>query len=159
MAKSLTLRYVIWAQALMVWSAVVYAAETDKFVTGVEAIPFEAFKYVLIIAVVSGTAATLTKITKLDSQGQLPRYRSLTLEIVKDVVCSLAAGVLAFFATSWIKGIDFWLQAIVIFMAGYGGSRFLEAVFSDGFTPALGNFFNRVLGRPSANAPRNDSPP
>lgn len=147
MAKSLQLKYVLWAYILMSWSVVVYAAERDKFVTGMEAIPYEAFKYVLILVAFAGTAATLAKLTKKDA----PPIRNLPLEIAKDTVGSFAAGVFAFLATSWVDAeiykISFWFQALVIFFSGYGGSQFLASVFSDDFRPAVSNFIARALGR------------
>lgn len=152
MAKS-SLRIVIWFWTLTMWGVTVYAAEKDRFVTGIEAIPFEALKYILIIVAISGSAATLTKLTKENA----PIIRNLPLEIVKDAVTSFAAGVLAFFVTSWQhEYIPFWLQAIIIFMAGYGGSRFLETVFTEGFTPAMKGGWDWLVSRITGRQP---SPP
>lgn len=153
MAKSFQLkRFAIWFCAFFSWSLVVDAAEKDRFVTGIEAIPFEALKYILIIVAISGSAATLTKLTKENA----PIIKNLPLEIVKDAVTSFAAGVFAFLVTSWLDTEPFWLQASIIFMAGYGGSRLLEAVYADGFTTVLKNFINRMLGKSMVEPP---SPP
>jgi hypothetical protein len=142
-AKS-QLRLVAWIIITIAWSATVVAAEKDRFVTGIEAIPYEALKYVLFIVAISGSAATLTKLTKENA----PIIKNLPLELLKDGVTSFAAGVFAFFVTSWQSDfIPFWLQAVIIFMAGYGGSRFLEAVYADGFTSVVKNFINRMLGK------------
>lgn len=151
MAKSTQLKWVGWFYILFSWSTVVYAAQNDKFLTGMQSIPLESFKYVIIIVGLSGAAATLTKLTKENA----PRIRSLPLEIAKDVVTSFAAGVLAFLVAGWVDSsiyaFPFWLHAIFIFLAGWGGGNFLETAFNEGMTqgvvPMFRNFINRVLGR------------
>lgn len=164
MAASLQLKIAIWFYILTSWTVVVYAAEQDKFSTGIEAIPFESFKYVLIIVAISGTAATLTKLTKTHDPNlpPPPPIKNLPLEIVKDAVTSFAAGVFAFLVTSWWEGVDFWMQAIIIFIAGYGGSRALESVFNEGFMPWMRGVFDRILNRHPTSAtpaPPSQDPP
>lgn len=153
MAKSAQLRLAAWFYILFSWSAVVYAAENDKFLAGMQSIPLESFKYIIIIVALSGAASTLTKLTKRDA----PYIKNLSLEIVKDVVTSFAAGVLAFFFAGWVDSsiyaFPFWLHAIVIFLAGWGGGGFLEATFEEGFIPACRSLMNRLLGRINAAAP------
>lgn len=151
MAQSFQLRFVAWFYIIFCWNTIVYAAENDKFITGMQSIPLESFKYVFGIVALSGAAATLTKLTKENP----PKFRSIPLEIIKDVVTSFAAGTLAFLVCGWVDssiyGFPFWLHAIVIFFAGWGGSNFLETAFNEGMTqgivPVFRNFINRILGR------------
>lgn len=140
MAKSLQLKYAIWAYLIFNWGAVAYAAESP-LVAGLESIPIKALGYVLALSVIGGTAGTLTKIARPDiAIGNLP------LEITKDMSASIVAGVLAFFFTSWFKeGFNFWLQAALVTMAGYGGSKVLDVMLIDGALPGLREFMQRVL--------------
>lgn len=150
MAKSVQLKYLTytaWFLGLISFSVVVYAAENDKFATGMDAIPFASFKYILILTVISGVLSVLVKLCKPNPV----IIRSLPLEIAKDAVGSLAAGVLAYLVTSWIDAaitpVNFLAQAIVIFFAGYGGSRWIESAYEDGFLAWTKGLINRILGR------------
>lgn len=137
MAKSLQLKIAILLHLLLTWCTFAYAAEENSFVAGLESIPLKAIGLVLFISVVGGSASTLTKIARPDVV-----VRSLALEISKDMVCSIAAGMLLFLFTSWWTW-NFWGQATMILLAGYGGSKVLDFSLSEGFFPALA----RALGR------------
>lgn len=137
-AKSLQLKKAIWAYLLVNWSVVAYAAE-NPLVQGIEAIPVKAFLYVLALSVVGGAAGTLTKLTRPDIV-----VRNLPLEISKDMMASIVAGMLAFFFSSWWNGINFWLQAGLVTLAGYGGSKVLDAALADGFFPWMQRVFGKV---------------
>lgn len=139
MAKSLQLKYAIWAYLFLTWSTMAYAAD-NRFVDGIEAIPHKAFAYVLGLAIIGGAAGTLTKLSRPDVV-----VRSLPLEISKDIMASLVAGLLAFFASSWVDKFDFWLTAIAITLAGYGGSKVLDAALVEGAMPWLRDFMRRVF--------------
>lgn len=143
MAKSYQLKYAIWAYLLMTWSALAYAAESP-FVTGIDAIPQKAFAYVFGLAIIGGAAGTLAKLARPDVV-----VRNLPLEIAKDIVASLVAGMLAFFITSWLDNFDFWLTAIAITMAGYGGSKVLDFALVEGFMPWLRDLLRRVFNLPT----------
>lgn len=139
MAKSLQLKYAIWACLFLNWGAVAYAAE-NPLVEGLESIPIKALGYVLALSIVGGTAGTLTKIARPDLI-----VRNLPLEITKDMVASIVAGLLAFFGTMWWEGVNFWLQAALVTMAGYGGSRVLDMMLIDGAMPWFKSFMQRVF--------------
>jgi len=142
-AKSLQLKIAILLHLLLTWCTFAYAAEENSFVAGLESIPLKAIGLVLFISVVGGSASTLTKIARPDVV-----VRSLALEISKDMVCSIAAGMLLFLFTSWWTW-NFWGQATMILLAGYGGSKVLDFSLAEGFFPAL----SRALGRSAAPPP------
>jgi hypothetical protein len=137
-AKSLQLKKAIWAYLLINWSVLAYAADNSSLVNGIEAIPLKAFLYVFALSVVGGAAGTLTKLTRTDIV-----VRNLTLEIAKDILASLVAGLLVFFFSSWWSNVNFWLQAGLVTLAGYGGSKVLDTALADG----LGPWLNRVFGK------------
>lgn len=154
MAKSIQLRFataLCWFFASLTCCAVAYAADNDKFVTGIEAIPFRSFGYVLIIIVVAGPLATLSKMTKKD---RVP-ITDLPLEIIKDQLGSLAAGVLAFLTVGWIDTtwvtIDVKAQVGIIFFSAYGGNRLIESIANDKFFPLVHEIFDRITGRSKGN--------
>lgn len=147
MAKSLQLKIALVLHLLLTWSAFAYAAEENSFVAGMESIPLKAIGLVLFISVVGGSASTLTKIARPDVV-----VRSLILEIVKDFVCSIAAGLLVFLFTSWWTW-NFWGQATMILLAGYGGSKVLDFSLTEGFFPALGRALGRTTVPPVAVPP------
>lgn len=121
----------------IVWSSVAFAAETD-LAKGIESIPFQSIKYVLIFSAIGGAAGTLNKIANPNNN-----VRSVWLEVLKDMVCSLAAGMLVFFFVSSTP-LSFWLQAAFITLAGVGGSRVLDQGLDNGLFPWLGRFFGRA---------------
>ena len=141
MAKSLQLKIAIafYLAVLQAWGTYAYAAsaETD-LAKGLEAIPFQSIKYVLLFCMIGGAAGTLNKIA--NPQVLVAR---VWLEVLKDLVCALAAGMVTFFLVSW-TGIAFWLQAALITLAGVGGSKALDIMVTDGFFPWIGRVFGRV---------------
>lgn len=116
-----------------------YAAE-NPLVIGIESIPLKAIGYVLMLSIVGGMAGTLTKLARPDIV-----VRNLPLEIAKDVITSIVAGMLAFFFTSWSDAISFWPQAIAITMAGYGGSKVLDIMLVDGAMPWFRDLMHRIF--------------
>lgn len=149
MAKSLQLKYAIWACLILNWGAVAYAAE-NPLVEGIESIPIKALGYVLALSIVGGTAGTLTKIARPDVL-----VRNLPLEITRDMLASIVAGLLVFFVTMWWEGVNFWLQAALVTMAGYGGSKVLDMMLIDGAMPWFRQFMQRVFNI----TPPKDGPP
>lgn len=142
MAKSLQLKYAIWAYLLLTWSALAYAAD-NPLVTGLESIPHKAIAYVLGLAIIGGAAGTLTKLSRPDTV-----VRNLPLEICKDILASIVAGLLAFFLASWANRFDFWLIAAMVTMAGYGGSKMLDVALVEGAMPWFRDFLRRVFNVP-----------
>lgn len=150
MAKSVQLKTAIWAYLSLTWSAMAYAAE-NPFVAGIDAIPQKAIAYVFGLAIIGGAAGTLTKLSRPDTV-----VRNLPLEIVKDIVASIVAGMLAFFIASWVDKFDFWLTAIAITMAGYGGSKVLDFALVEGFMPWARDLLRRVF---NLQPPKDPTPP
>lgn len=152
MAKSLQLKCAIWVYMILNSGALAYAAEQNALVAGLESIPAAAVAYVLGLAAVGGAAGTLTKIARPDLV-----VRHLALEIAKDIVASLVAGLLVFFFTSWIDDFNFWLQAALVTLAGYGGSKVLDIALVDGAMPWLRDFLRRVFN--IQTPPKDGTPP
>lgn len=139
MAKSLQLKYAIWAYLSLAWSAMAYAAD-NKFVDGLDAIPAKAAAYVFGLAIIGGAASTLAKLSRPDVV-----VRNLPLEIVKDIMASAVAGMLSFFIANAIDKLDFWAMAACITIAGYGGSKLLDFALVEGAMPWLRDFMRRVF--------------
>lgn len=140
MAKSnLQLKHAALVYLALFWCTFVYAAE-NPLVAGLESIPAKALIYVLILSMVGGAAGTLNKLSRSDVV-----IHSLSIEISKDVFMSVLAGILMFFFTSWAPMISFWPQAILITFAGYGGSKVIDAMFTNGAFPAINSFVQRVF--------------
>lgn len=139
MAKSLQLKYAIWACLFLNWGAVAYAAE-NPLVQGLESIPIKALGYVLALSIIGGTAGTLTKLARPDVI-----VRNLSLEITKDMLASIVIGMFIFFITMWWEGVNFWLQAAMITMAGYSGSKGLDMLLIEGAIPWFRQFMQRVF--------------
>lgn len=139
MAKSLQLKYAIWAYLSLTWSAMAYAAE-NPFVAGIDSIPHKAVAYVFGLAMIGGAAGTLSKLAKPETV-----VRNLPLEICKDILASIVAGLLAFFLTSGLDSVAWWATAAAVTITGYGGSKVLDFALVEGVMPWLKNFMHRVF--------------
>ena len=137
------------AYLAFVWCTFVYAADTpgNPLVTGLESIPLKALVYVLVLSVVGGAAGTLNRLSRTDIV-----IRNLTLEIIKDGFMSLFAGGVTFLFTSWTPAITFWPQAILITFAGYGGSKVVDMMFTDGALPAFRGLIQRLFNTGPKNS-------
>ncbi len=131
MRDYLQLKRVVWGQLFALWSVSALAAQ-ETFASDITSIPLGAIAVAMGLAFIGGLAFTTQKIAKPSAD-----IANVPLEILKDVINSLVAGLVAFFVGSW-AGWPIFGQAVIITVAGYGGSRFLESVFVD------------VLGRVSA---------
>lgn len=145
MGKSIQLKLAALVHLFTTGIVIAYASEAKDFVEGIEAIPIEAFKYVAGVAFAFGSAATLIKVARRDII-----IKNLPLEILKDLVCSVAAGMLVFAFTSWI-GLSMWPQFGLIMLAGFGGTQVLDVALSKGFFPWLNQVLGRLGGGPAAN--------
>lgn len=153
MAKSLQLKIALWVYLCAFWGAAAYAAETD-LAKGIESIPFAAIKYTVMFSLIGGAANTLNKITKVDVL-----IKSVWLEVVKDMFCGLAAGMLVFLMVSWTP-MPFTIQAALITLGGAGGSRVIDRGVEDGLFGWMADIFNRLRGAPPAPpTPREETPP
>jgi hypothetical protein len=157
-AKSVQLKWAIWCYLFVTWSAVCYAAESTALSQGLSSIPVRDVGVVLVLSVVGGIAGTLVKLTKRDTV-----VKHLSLEIAKDFMASLVVGLLTFFFTSWWEGVSYWLQAGLIMLAGYGGSKVLDLLLDEGGIPWLRAFMGRLFGKPMdppvVAPPKEETPP
>jgi hypothetical protein len=160
-AKSLRLKLAVplcWALGLTACSALALAAERDPLVVGIDAIPFEELTYVLPIILVGALLSTLIKMSKLDR----PQFRSVPLEIAKDIVGSVCAGGLMFLGMLWVNKslyeIDILGRFIAIFFASYGGSKLIEIAYEEGFTSWFKGLWSRVTGRVTQAAQPTNTP-
>lgn len=86
-------------------------------------VPLLQYLYAVVLSAWGGMAATLQRWSKGTEQGRW------WLVLWRDVTCSTLAGVVAFFATKhW--DVAPMLAAILVSVAGYGGSVFLDAVLA-----------------------------
>ena len=108
-----------WLWMLMVWPLSAWAASIT-FGDDLAHIPAAAFAVCLLLSFIGGLASTLQKLAADD-----PAVRSVALEIAKDTVVSLVAGLVAFFVSEWLD-LQSVLEAGVITLSGYGGSRGLD---------------------------------
>lgn len=150
MAKSLRLKLAVpvcWFLSLTTCSALAMAAEKDALVVGIDAIPFEELKYVVPIVLLGALLSTLIKMAKVDR----PQYRSVPLEISKDIVGSVCAGGLMFLGMLWVNKslyeIDILGRFIAIFFASYGGSKGIEIAYEEGFTSWIKGIWSRITGK------------
>ena len=157
MAKSLRLKLAVplcWALSLTTCSALAMAAEKDALVNGIDAIPFEELRYVWPIILVGALLSTLIKMSKVDR----PQFRSVPLEIAKDIVGSVCAGGLMFLGMLWVNKslyeIDILGRFIAIFFASYGGSRGIEIAYEEGFSSWIKGLWSRVTGKVAPAAPQ-----
>lgn len=158
MAKSIQLRFAIfvcWFFALTTCSAFAYAAEQEKKMKGLEAIAFDELKYVWPIIFCAAILSTLTKMAnraKIDC----PPANGLPLEIAKDLFGSVCAGGVMFLMSTWFTISVYEFETvgrfILIFFAAYGGSRFIEIMYDEGFIMWGRNFMHRLLGRSQGGA-------
>ena len=134
MRDYLQLKKILWAHIAAVWSCSALAAQ-ETFARDLTSIPLGAIAVAMSLAFIGGLAFTTQKIAKPDVD-----VRSVPLEILKDIVNSLVAGLAAFFLGSWCA-LPLFAQALLITIAGYGGSRFLEQVLTESFS-RVGAFIN-----------------
>lgn len=142
MRDYLQLKKVLWGQLLALWSVQAWAAQ-ETFARDITTIPLGAIAVAMALAFIGGLAFTTQKIAKPDVI-----VNSVPLEIFKDIINSLVAGLAAFFLGSWCAVPPF-AQALLITVAGYGGSRFLEQMLTEVFT-RIGTLIN---GSPAAPPP------
>lgn len=117
--RNLQLKQLVWAWLITFWSAGACAAQAT-FAGDLAAIPPAAIAVSVLLAVIGGAAFTAQKMA-----GPTTVVKSVALEIIKDILASIVAGLLTFFICSWLNFAAV-LQAACITIAGYGGSRVLE---------------------------------
>lgn len=133
----LQLKKVMLSQLAALWMTTAMAAEAT-FAHDITSIPLAAISVAMALAFIGGLAFTTQKIAKPDII--IP---NVPLEVFKDLVNSLVAGLCAFFLASWVGAtvVPPFAQALIITVAGYGGSRFLEQLLVETFT-RIGTLIN-----------------
>lgn len=141
------LKQVLWGQMFALWSVSAWAAQ-ETFAKDITSIPLGAVAVAMALAFIGGLAFTTQKIAKPDVS-----VPSVPLEIFKDIVNSLVAGLGMFFLASWIGAtvLPPFAQALFITVAGYGGSRFLEQLLTETFA-RLGTLINGSASTPKPPA-------
>lgn len=77
-----------------------------------------------LISLWGGLIATLQKLTDITMNTKL-----LHIEIIKDLLSSMAAGFIAYSMGMWGEW-NIWMLASALLIAGYGGSRILDALLN-----------------------------
>lgn len=142
MGKSIQLRLAALVHLFITGTVIAYAAEAKAVIAGIESIPLESVRWVAGVSFAFGSVATIIKVAKRDIA-----VKNLPLEIAKDLVSSVAAGVLVFAFTSWLE-VPMWPQFILIMLAGFGGTQVLEVALAKGFFPWLNGILGRLSGAP-----------
>lgn len=122
--------FILFAVAWLATSQL-YAQEISNFGGNLQSIPIKSLVYVGVLAFLGGLASTLQKFSNPNVQV----YR-VWLELMKDLVISLVAGILAFFLAEQAKS-PVMLEASLITISGWAGSKYLDAV--------AGKLLNRVV--------------
>jgi hypothetical protein len=113
------LKSAVSAFLLLFWSVAAYAAQAT-FVGDLRDIPPAAVAISLLLSLIGGAAYTASKVASPNV-----RIKSVPAEVLKDVLTSVVAGFVTFCIGSFME----WppvIQAGLITLAGYGGSRVLE---------------------------------
>lgn len=119
MRDSLQLRNLMWGWLISFWSVAAWAAQVS-FTADLALIPPAAIAVSVLLSIIGGAAFSASKLADPETV-----VKSVSLEIVKDILASIVAGLLTFFICSWLNFAAV-LQAACITIAGYGGSRVLE---------------------------------
>lgn len=127
-----------WTWLLTFWSASAWAA-SSTFASDLSSIPVAAVVVAIALSLIGGAAATLQKIANPEVV-----VKSLALEIAKDILGSVVAGLVTYSLCAW-QEIPLLLQPGCITIAAYGGSRVLERYLSAGMSR-----IDRLGGKPES---------
>lgn len=136
MRDCLQLKKVLWAWLLAIWSASAWAANAS-FTSDLASISPTAVAVAIALSLLGGANATLSRIANPDTV-----IKNLWLEVTRDILSSVVAGLITYFVCAW-QAFPALLQAGIITIAGYGGSRVLERYLSAGM-----NRIDRLGGKP-----------
>ncbi|NHZ81805.1 hypothetical protein F2P44_21365 [Massilia sp. CCM 8695] len=115
-----------WTWLLASWDT--SAAAATSFASDLSSIPLDGVVVAITLSLVGGAAGTLQKIASPEVV-----IKSLPLEIAKDILISLVAGLVTYSLCAW-QEIPLLLQPGCITIAAYGGSRVLERYLSAGIS-------------------------
>lgn len=125
MRNDLQLRKFIFAWLSAFWTVSAWASQST-FASDMSSIPAEAIGWTTLLSFIGGAAFTTNKISRPNII-----VKSIPLEMIKDILMSLVAGLITFFLCSF-GGLPYWLQAALITLSGYGGSKVLDKYLSKG---------------------------
>lgn len=148
MARNVQLKRALWAYLLCCWASVAYATEIT-FADGINSLTINVIGHVLVLSILGGMAGTLPKIVN-----PAVTIKSIPLEVFKDTVCSLVAGLIVFFAAVEFKLSWAW-TCLGLLLGGAGGAKFIDVVLNNGFFPRVAQFFGKIPDP----APRPPTPP
>ena len=106
---------------LLGWYTTVYAAQDTVVLT---ALPWASIGISAAISIWGGLISTLQKLNSLTEQA-----KSLKIEVAKDMLASIASGFIAYAFGMWSNW-NVWLLAIMLLVAGYGGSKVLDTILN-----------------------------
>jgi hypothetical protein len=149
-AKNIQLKQVLWAYLLCCWASVVYASELS-FAEGIESVPFKAIGYVLGLSVLGGMAGTLPKIVN-----PAITISNVWLEMLKDTISSIVAGLLIFFFATW-QNWPWALQCLLILLGGAGNAKVVDLALNNGLLPRVAQAFGKVPGAPPQEPDKADT--
>ena len=141
--RDLQLKQLCWAWLVMLWSASAAAAQVT-FASDLSSIPPAAVAIAVVLSLLGGAGATLQKMASPETV-----IKSLRIEVSKDIVISLLAGLVTYSVCAW-QEVPLLLQPACIALAGYGGSRILERYLAAGL-----NRIDRLSGQPPSPPPGN----
>lgn len=124
MRNVIQLRKFVFAWLIVLWSVAAWAAEST-FAKDMASIPLEAIQLTVFLSFIGGLAFTTNKISKPDVI-----VKNVWLEMAKDILASVVAGLVTFFFGLWV-GAPWALQAALITISGYGGSKALDKYLND----------------------------
>lgn len=125
MRNALQLRNCFFIWLLAFWSVCAYGAEPN-FAANMGSIPLGAVIWCILLSFIGGIAFTANKISRPNIV-----IKNSAIEVTKDILMSLVAGLITFFVSSQF-GVAYWLQAALITISGYGGSKVLDKYLSKG---------------------------
>jgi hypothetical protein len=117
------LKTLVTSFLLMFWSVAAYAAQAT-FVGDLRSIPPAAVAISVLLSLIGGAAHTAAKIAAPDVV-----IKNVLAEVIKDVLTAIVVGFITFCIGSYME----WpavVQAALITLAGYGGSRVLEPMLA-----------------------------
>lgn len=152
MRHSSQLKKVFQIWIILLWGATAHAAQSS-LTESISGIPIDALGWALVLAGGGGFVATVKKVAEATTA-----FRNVYLEMFKDLLLSLFAGLLMF-GFGMILGLPGPFQVVLIPLAGYAGTRVIERGVEKGLFATLDRVFNaltpgRVKEKDASNDPQ-----
>lgn len=113
---------VVYCLIVLVWTVSAFAAEPVlAVVPNLTDIPLRALVAAVFLSMIGGAARMAQKLADPTIE-----IKSVRLAIAADLMTSIAVGMATFFLVAW-REFPPLLQAFVITIAGFGGTKFLES--------------------------------